>query len=165
MQCNHNCTVGRICRLEAMRIHTAVWASRRRWSGSRRTSWFAARRRMCRGNSCMTLRLPPMTGSDTAFIISSSSNARHCTKSTMLISTNTNSASEFTTLWRYGWRRGVVVSGVRQWTKLTHVGPVTTGIGDRLRVGIPFRVVISQLGQLRLASLRGRLIEYQLRLG
>jgi len=22
-----------------------------------------------------------------------------------------------------GWRRGVVVSGVRQWTKLTHVGP------------------------------------------
>ena len=49
----------------------------------------------------MTLRLPPMTGSDTAFIISSSSNARHCTKSTMLISTNTNSASEFTTLWRY----------------------------------------------------------------
>jgi len=27
------------------------------------------------------------------------------------------------------------------------------------------RVVISQLGQLSLASLRGRLIEYQLRLG
>ena len=24
--------------------------------------------------------------------------------------------------WR-GWRRGVMVSGVRQWTKLTHVGP------------------------------------------
>ena len=24
---------------------------------------------------------------------------------------------------RPGWRRGVVVSGVRQWTKLTHVGP------------------------------------------
>ena len=38
----------------------------------------------------MTLRLPPTTGSDTAFIISSSSNARHCTKSTMLISINTN---------------------------------------------------------------------------
>jgi len=25
--------------------------------------------------------------------------------------------------WHVGWRRGVVVSGVRQWTKLTHVGP------------------------------------------
>ena len=24
---------------------------------------------------------------------------------------------------RFGWRRGVVVSGVRQWTKLTHAGP------------------------------------------
>ena len=44
-------------------------------------------------------------------------------------------------------------------------GPVTTGIGDRLRVGIPSRAVTSQLGQLSLASLRGRLIEYQLRLG
>ena len=42
---------------------------------------------------------------------------------------------------------------------------LTTGIGDRLRAGIPSRVVISQLGQLSLASLRGRLIEYQLRLG
>ena len=30
---------------------------------------------------------------------------------------------------------------------------------------IPSRAVISQLGQLSLASLRGRLIEYQLRLG
>ena len=39
------------------------------------------------------------------------------------------------------------------------------GFGDRLRAGIPSRVVISQLGQLSLASLRGRLIEYQLRLG
>ena len=29
-------------------------------------------------------------------------------------------ASEYSTP---GWRRGVVVSGVRQWTKLTHVGP------------------------------------------
>jgi len=43
--------------------------------------------------------------------------------------------------------------------------PVTTGMGDRLRVGIPSRAVTSQLGQLRLASLRGRLIEYQLWLG
>jgi len=39
------------------------------------------------------------------------------------------------------------------------------GMGDRLRAGIPSRAVISQLGQLSLASLRGRLIEYQLRLG
>ena len=46
-------------------------------------------------------------------------------------------------------------------------GPVTTGMGDRLRagIGLPSRAVISQLGQLSLASLRGRLIEYQLRLG
>ena len=41
----------------------------------------------------------------------------------------------------------------------------TTGMGDRLRAGIPSRAVTSQLGQLSLASLRGRLIEYQLRLG
>ena len=38
-------------------------------------------------------------------------------------------------------------------------------MGDRLRAGIPSRYVTSQLGQLSLASLRGRLIEYQLRLG
>ena len=44
-------------------------------------------------------------------------------------------------------------------------GPVTTWMGDRLWAGIPSRAVISQLGQLSLASLRGRLIEYQLRLG
>jgi len=44
-------------------------------------------------------------------------------------------------------------------------GPVTTWMGDRLRAGIPSRAVTSQLGQLSLASLRGRLIEYQLRLG
>ena len=37
-----------------------------------------------------------------------------------------------------------------------YVNWVTTGIGDRLRAGIPSRVVISQLGQLSLASLRGR---------
>ena len=36
---------------------------------------------------------------------------------------------------------------------------------DRLWAGIPSRYVTSQLGQLSLASLRGRLIEYQLRLG
>jgi len=33
------------------------------------------------------------------------------------------------------------------------------------RAGIPSRYVTSQLGHLSLASLRGRLIEYQLRLG
>ena len=38
-------------------------------------------------------------------------------------------------------------------------------MGDRLRAGIPYRYVTSQRGQLSLASLRGRLIEYQLRLG
>ena len=38
-------------------------------------------------------------------------------------------------------------------------------MGDRLRAGVPSRYVTSQLGQLSLASLRGRLIEYQLRLG
>ena len=38
-------------------------------------------------------------------------------------------------------------------------------MGDRLRAGIPSRYVTSQLGRLSIASLRGRLIEYQLRLG
>jgi len=38
-------------------------------------------------------------------------------------------------------------------------------MGNRLRAGIPSRYVTSQLGQLSRASLRGRLIEYQLRLG
>ena len=37
-------------------------------------------------------------------------------------------------------------------------------MGDRLRVGMPSLYVTSQLVQLSLASLRGRLIEYQLRL-
>jgi len=40
----------------------------------------------------------------------------------------------------------------------------STGMGDRLRAGLPSRYVTSQLGQLSLASLRGRLIEYRLRL-
>ena len=35
----------------------------------------------------------------------------------------------------------------------------------RLRAGIPSRYVTSHLGQLSLSSLRGRLIEYQFRLG
>jgi len=38
-------------------------------------------------------------------------------------------------------------------------------MGDRLRAGISSRYVTSQLGRLSLASLRGRLIEYQLWLG
>jgi len=66
-----------------------------------------------------------------------------------------------------GWRRGVVVSGVRRmnevnarWARL-----VPGCMGDRLRAGIPSRYATSQLGQLSLASLRGGLIEYQLRLG
>jgi len=44
-------------------------------------------------------------------------------------------------------------------------GLVSTWMGDRLRAGIPSPYVTSQLGQLSLASLRSRLIEYQLRLG
>jgi len=38
-------------------------------------------------------------------------------------------------------------------------------MGDRLRAGISSRYVTSELGQLSLASLRDRLIEYRLRLG
>ena len=64
------------------------------------------------------------------------------------------------------------VGGVAQWLaefvnerSYPTSGPVTTGIGDRLRAGIPSPAVTNQLGQLSLASIRGRLIEYQLRLG
>ena len=56
------------------------------------------------------------------------------------------------------WR---MVSGVRRLTS----GPVSAWMGDRLRAGIPSRYVTSQLGQLSLASLRGRLIECQHRMG
>jgi len=38
-------------------------------------------------------------------------------------------------------------------------------MGDHLRAGIPPQYVTSQLGQLSLASLWGRSIEYQLQLG
>jgi len=66
----------------------------------------------------------------------------------------------------YGWRRGVVVSRVRQWTKLTHVGPGYNWDGWPSSGGYTISgAVTSQLGQLSLASLRGSLIEYQLRLG
>ena len=70
--------------------YTSLCAARRLLSGSRRTSWLAARRRMWRGTCCCVMRsLLPATGSDTDFIISSSSKARHCTKSTTLISSVT----------------------------------------------------------------------------
>jgi len=61
-----------------------------------------------------------------------------------------------------------VVSGVRRMNEVNaHLARLySTGnwMGDRLRAGIPSRHVTSQPGQLSLASLRGRLIEYQLRL-
>ena len=65
------------------------------------------------------------------------------------------------------WQRGVVVSGVRRMNEVNarRARLVYTWMGDCLRAGIPSRYVTSQLGQLSLASLRGRLIEYQLRLG
>ena len=60
-------------------------------------------------------------------------------------------------------RRGVVVSGVRRINEVNaRRARLLPGWVTRLRVGIPSRHVTSQLG---LASLRGRLIEYRLRLG
>jgi len=51
---------------------------------------------------------------------------------------------------------GVVVSGVRRMNEVKRIsGPVSTGMGDRLQVGIPSRYVTSQLGQLSLASIFG----------
>jgi len=56
---------------------------------------------------------------------------------------------------------GTLVGGVAQWRRSAAYersyrtsGPVTTGMGDRLRA--PSRYVTSQLGQLSLASLRSR---------
>jgi len=60
-----------------------------------------------------------------------------------------------------GWRRGILVSGVR---RINEVNARWAPLGGH-RAGIPSRYVTGQLGQLSLASLRGRLIEYQLRLG
>jgi len=66
---------------------------------------------------------------------------------------------------RIGWRRGVVVSGVRRMNEVNArrarllPGWVTV-FGRVYHLG-----QLGQLGQLSLASLRGRLIEYQLRLG
>jgi len=59
-------------------------------------------------------------------------------------------------------RRGVVVSGVR---RMNEVNARRAWAGDRLRAGIQSLHVTSQLGQLSLASFRGLVIEYQLRLG
>jgi len=58
------------------------------------------------------------------------------------------------------WRCGVVVSGVRRVKKVNPHQALVCGW-----ISIPSRYVTSQLGQLSLASLLGRLIEYQLWLG
>jgi len=59
-----------------------------------------------------------------------------------------------------------VVSGVRRMNEVNaRRARLYLWMGDRLRAGIPSRYVTSQLGQLSLASLQGRVIEYQLRLG
>ena len=64
------------------------------------------------------------------------------------------------------WWHGVVVSGVRRMNEVNaRRARLVPGWVTRLRAGIPSRYVTSQLDQLNLASLRGRLIEYQLRLG
>jgi len=54
-------------------------------------------------------------------------------------------------------RRGVAVASLGVSGKLLYVEPVSTGMGDRLRAGIPSRYVTSQLGQLSPASLTGSL--------
>ena len=66
-----------------------------------------------------------------------------------------------------GWRRGVVVSGVRRMNEVNarRARLVPGWVTVYIRAGIPSRYVTSQLGQLTLPSVRGRLIEYQLRLG
>jgi len=62
-----------------------------------------------------------------------------------------------------------VASGVRRMNEVNkrRARLISTWMDDRLQAGVPSRYVTSQLGQLsiQLASLRGRLIEYQLRLG
>ena len=40
------------------------------------------------------------------------------------------------------------------------LGSASTGMGDRLRAGVPSRYVTSQLGQLSLASIRRRVPVY-----
>ena len=61
----------------------------------------------------------------------------------------------------------MVVSGVRRVNAVNaRRARLVLGVGrvTVFRAGIPSRYVTSQLGQLSLASLRGRLIEHQLRL-
>ena len=60
-----------------------------------------------------------------------------------------------------GWRRGVVVSGIRHMNEVNarraRLVPGMSWMGDSLRADTPSRyVTISQLDQLSLASLRGR---------
>jgi len=68
--------------------------------------------------------------------------------------------------WNLQTQCGVVVSGVR---RMNIVKPrsarLVLGWVTVFWAGIPSQCVTSQLGQLSLASLQGRLIEYQLRLG
>jgi len=65
------------------------------------------------------------------------------------------------------YRRGVWVSGVRRMNEVNarRARLVPGWLAGRLWVGIPSRYVTSPLGQLIIAYRRGRLIEYQLRLG
>ena len=60
-----------------------------------------------------------------------------------------------------------MVSGVRRMNEVNarRARLVPGWVTVRLRAGIPSPYVTSQLGQLSLAFLRGRLIKYQLRLG
>ena len=63
------------------------------------------------------------------------------------------------------WRR-LVVSGVRRMNEVNaRRARLILGWVTVLERGMPSQYVTSQLGQLNLASRRGRLIEYQLRLG
>ena len=61
-----------------------------------------------------------------------------------------------------GWQRGIVISGVRRMNKLLRRARLG---GWPSFCGYTISVCNSQLDQLSLASLRGRLIEYQLQLG
>ena len=63
------------------------------------------------------------------------------------------------------WRR-LVVSGVRRMNEVNaRRAGLILGWVTVFERGMPSQYVTSQLGQLNLASRRGRLIEYQLRLG
>ena len=64
-----------------------------------------------------------------------------------------------------GWRRGVVVSGVRQWTKLTHVGTGYNWDGWPSSGGYTISGCNQPTRSTQPCIPPGRLIEYQLRLG